>query len=125
MHGQLYGMIADVTPHVRMSMFATSVCVCVCVCVCVSQVYTIERWSNALRVVGYAAVPCFLDVRTREQPLSKNVQDYVLNAVSEIMYTRIHIDAQTHTHTQDLPDPYSASEHAPCQWPTGTGTERC
>lgn len=41
-----------------------------------------ERWTRDLRVVGYANLPCFLDPRTQQQPLSKNIKDYVLNSVS-------------------------------------------
>lgn len=32
-------------------------------------------------MVGYAALPLFMDPKTSAQPLSKNVRDYVLNAV--------------------------------------------
>jgi hypothetical protein len=44
-------------------------------------VTTVDRWSRELRVVGYAALPLFMDPQTSAQPLSKNVRDYVLNAV--------------------------------------------
>jgi hypothetical protein len=49
--------------------------------VCTAQVYTVERWSRALRVVGYAALACFTDPKTQAQPLSRNMRDYVLNTV--------------------------------------------
>ncbi|KAF5840443.1 hypothetical protein DUNSADRAFT_16675 [Dunaliella salina] len=42
-------------------------------------VQTVERWSRQLRVVGFACLPVFVDSKTSQQPLSKNVRDYVLN----------------------------------------------
>jgi hypothetical protein len=64
-------------PRVR-SLTPLHVCVCV---LGVLQVLTVERWSGVYGVVGYACLPAFLDPNTREQPLSKNVADYVLNVV--------------------------------------------
>ncbi len=66
---------------------ASVVCVRARSCVrvgCSVQVYTLERWTGAFRVVGYAALPCFLDPRTKEQPVSKHVNDYVLNTVRRL-----------------------------------------
>lgn len=40
-----------------------------------------ERWSRQLRVVGFACLPVFVDPKTMQQPLSRNVRDYVLNKV--------------------------------------------
>jgi hypothetical protein len=47
-------------------------------CVCL-QVQTIERYSRSLRVVGFALLPLFLDPTTGSQPVSRSIQDYVLN----------------------------------------------
>jgi hypothetical protein len=46
------------------------------------QVHTLDRWAGCRRaVVGYSALPLFLDPRSREQPPSRNLRDYVLNLV--------------------------------------------
>jgi hypothetical protein len=42
-------------------------------------VQTIERTSGLLRVVGFALVPLFLDPKAGSQPVSRSIQDYVLN----------------------------------------------
>lgn len=44
-----------------------------------AQVQTIERTSRALRVVGFALVPIYLDPKSGGQPVSRSIQDYVLN----------------------------------------------
>jgi hypothetical protein len=43
------------------------------------QVHTIERSSRTLRVVGFALLALFLDPRDGRQPLSRSINDYVLN----------------------------------------------
>jgi hypothetical protein len=42
-------------------------------------VQTIERTSGLLRVVGFALLPLFLDPKAGSQPVSRSIQDYVLN----------------------------------------------
>ncbi|WIA19544.1 hypothetical protein OEZ85_004153 [Tetradesmus obliquus] len=43
------------------------------------QVQTIERTSGVLRVVGFALLGLFLDPKAGGQPVSRSIQDYVLN----------------------------------------------
>lgn len=43
------------------------------------QVHTIERTSRSVRVVGFALVSLFLDPKSGAQPVSRSIQDYVLN----------------------------------------------
>jgi len=42
-------------------------------------VHTVCRWERQQRVIGYAALPLFMDPKTQQQPASKNIRDYVLN----------------------------------------------
>jgi hypothetical protein len=44
------------------------------------QVHTIERRSRSLRLVGCALLALFLDPKAGGQPLSRSLQDYVLNS---------------------------------------------
>lgn len=48
-------------------------------CSLLLQLQTVERPSRALRVVGFALVGLFLDPKTAGQPVSRSIQDYVLN----------------------------------------------
>ena len=42
-------------------------------------VYTICRYEGVHKVVGYAALPLFLDPGTQAQPASRNTREYILN----------------------------------------------
>jgi hypothetical protein len=53
-------------------------------------VQTIERTSGMLRVVGFALLPLFLDPKAGAQPVSRSIQDYVLNqGAFQVMGARV------------------------------------